>query len=101
VARPVVWSNPAVDDLEAAVAFVARDSEAYARSLAQLAVNAAESLQSYPDRGHRLSDPQLSRYRELIIGSYRLIYLVENKRVLIVAILHGHGALRRALKGRS
>jgi hypothetical protein len=29
VGRPVVWSDPAVDDLEAAT-FVAKDSEAYA-----------------------------------------------------------------------
>jgi addiction module RelE/StbE family toxin len=100
VARPVVWSDPAVDDLEAAVTFIAKDSEAYARSLAQLAVDAAESLQRFPNRGHRLPDPQLARFRELILGSYRLIYLVEKERVLIVAILHGHRALRRALKGR-
>ena len=100
MARPVVWSDPAVDDLEAAVQFVARDSEAYARSLAQLAIDAAESLQSFPHRGHRLPDRQLSRFRELIIGSYRLVYLVEKERVLIVAVLHGHRALRRALKGR-
>jgi len=36
--------------------------------LAQLAADAAESLQSYPDRGYRLADPHLSRYRELILG---------------------------------
>jgi toxin ParE1/3/4 len=100
VARPVVWSNPAVDDLEAAVAFIAKDSEAYARSLAQLAIDAAESLQSFANRGHRLPDPKLSRFRELILGSYRLVYLVERKRVLIVAVLHGHRALRRALNNR-
>ena len=62
MARPIVWTDPAVDDLEAAVAFVARDSEAYARSLAQLAVEAAESLESFPNRGHRLPDRQLSRF---------------------------------------
>jgi plasmid stabilization system protein ParE len=56
VARKIVWSDPAVDDLEAAVAFIARDSDGYARSLAQLAVDAAESLESFPDRGHRLPD---------------------------------------------
>jgi toxin ParE1/3/4 len=100
VARPIVWSEPAVDDLEAAVEFIAKDSDAYARSLAQLAVDAAESLRRFPNRGHRLPDPKLARFRELIIGSYRLVYLVERKRVLIVAVLHGHRALRRALKGR-
>jgi addiction module RelE/StbE family toxin len=100
VARPIVWSDPAVDDLEAAVEFVAKDSDAYARSLAQLAVDAAESLRRFPNRGHRLPDPKLARFRELIIGSYRLVYLVDRKRVLIIAFLHGHRALRRALKDR-
>lgn len=100
MARPIVWSDPAVDDLEAAVEFIAKDSDAYARSLAQLAVHAAESLRTFPNRGHRLPDPKLARFRELIIGSYRLVYLVERKRVLIVAVLHGHRALRRALKDR-
>jgi toxin ParE1/3/4 len=100
VARPIVWSDPAVDDLEAAVSFIAKDSAAYARSLAQLAVDAAESLRGFPNRGHRLPDPKLARFRELIIGSYKLVYLVEKKRVLIVAVLHGHRALRRSLKGR-
>jgi toxin ParE1/3/4 len=100
VARPIIWSDPAVDDLEAAVEFIAKDSEAYARSLAQFAVDAAESLRDFPNRGHRLPDPKMSRYRELIIGPYRLVYLVQKNRVLIVAVLHGHRALRRALKGR-
>jgi len=100
VARPIVWSDPAVDDLEAAVYFIAKDSDAYARSLAQIAIDAAESLRTFPNRGHRLPDPKLGRFRELIIGSYRLVYLVERKRVLIVAVLHGHRALRRALKDR-
>ena len=100
MARPIGWSDPAVEDLAAAVEFIAKDSDAYARSLAQLAVDAAESLRSFPNRGHRLPDRKLSKYRELIIGSYRLVYLVEKKRVLIVAVLHGHRALRRALKDR-
>ena len=100
MARKIVWSNPALEDLVAAVEFIAKDSEAYAANLAQLAVEAAESLVQFPYRGHKVPDPKLSRFRELIIGSYRVIYLIESKRVLIVAVLHGHRALRRALKGR-
>lgn len=101
MARKIVWSDLAVEDLEAAVEFIAKDSEAYAANLAQLAVDAAESLALFPNRGHRVPDPKLSRFRELIIGSYRFIYHVEPKRVLIVAVLHGHRALRRALKSRA
>jgi len=72
VARKIAWSDPAIEDLEAAVEFIAKDSEAYARTLAQLAVDAAESLAEFPSRGHKLRDPQLSHFRELILGSYRL-----------------------------
>ena len=101
MARKIVWSDPAVEDLEAAVEFIAKDSQAYATNLAQFALDAAESLAQFPNRGHRVPDPKLPRFRELIIGSYRLIYLVETKRVLIVALLHGHRSLPRALKGRA
>ena len=44
MARKIVWSDPAVEDLEAAVEFIAKDSEAYAANLAQLTVDAAASL---------------------------------------------------------
>lgn len=100
MARPIVWTAPAADDLEAAVEFIARDSEAYARTLAQLVVETAESLSQFPNRGHRLRDPKLSRFRELLVGSYGLVYLVQRQRVLIAGILHGHRSLERALKGR-
>lgn len=79
---------------------MARDSEAYARSLAQAIVDGAESLADMPNRGHRLRDPELSLFRELIIGSYRLVYLVEPERVLIVGVLHGRRAVGRTLRPR-
>ena len=101
MARKIVWSDPAIEDLEGAVEFIARDSPAYAANLAQLAVDAADSLVRFPNRGHQITDPKLSRFRELIVGPYRLVYLVEAKRVLIVGLFHGHRALRRALKGRA
>ncbi len=100
MARPIVWTTPAADDLEAAVEFIARDSDAYARTLAQLVVETAESLALFPDRGHRLRDPKLSRFRELLVGTYRLVYLVQTQRILIEGVLHGHRSLERALKGR-
>ncbi len=48
MARKIVWSDPAIDDLEAAIEFIAKDSQAYAANLAQLTVHAAESLLSSP-----------------------------------------------------
>jgi plasmid stabilization system protein ParE len=100
VARKVIWTDPAVDDLEAAVEFVARDSQAYASALAQQVCDAGDSLAEFSERGRRLPDPELSDFRELFIGSNRLVYRVEPKRVLIVGVIHGRRDVSRALTGR-
>jgi plasmid stabilization system protein ParE len=70
VARKVIWTDPAVEDLEVAVEFVARDSNAYAAALAQKACDAGDSLADFAERGRRLRDPELSDFREIFVGSY-------------------------------
>ncbi len=100
MARKVIWTDPAVDDLEAAVEFIARDSPAYASALAQRVCDAGDSLAEFSERGHRLRDPELSGFREILIASYRLIYRVEPTRVLIVGVIHGSRDISTALTHR-
>jgi len=53
-----------------------------------------------PDRPSvYLSTPRVMP-RLAVHQDHEVVYLVERKRVLIVAVLHGHRALRRALKDR-
>lgn len=93
MARQVVWSEPAADDLESAAAHIARDSESYAAAFVSEVLDAAESLCELADRGQivpEFGDPTI---RELLVRPYRIIYHVSNDRVLITAVIHG--ALRR------
>ncbi len=46
MAREVVWTDPAWDDLEAAAEYIARDSAYYAATFVQEVKGAAESLRS-------------------------------------------------------
>lgn len=100
MARKVVWTDPAIEDLESTIEFIARDSEAYAATLARTFCDAGDSLGELSERGHRLRDPQLSAFRELLVGSYRLVYRVEPQRVLIVGVLHGSRQIRKVLRNR-
>jgi addiction module RelE/StbE family toxin len=100
VARKVIWTDPAVDDLEAAVEFIARDSRAYASALAQQVCDAGDSLAEFSERGHRLRDRELSDFREILVASYRLVYRVEPTRVLIVGVIHGSRDMSKALSRR-
>lgn len=86
--RKVVWSEPAADDLVAAVEFIARDSEAFAATLARRVCEAGDSLSDLSERGRPFPDPAFADLRELVIGPYRLVYLVEPERVVIHGLFH-------------
>ena len=75
--------------IEDAAKYIARDSPAAGRRLAVNAVDAAESLSELSERGRVVPELNDSRYRELLVGSYRLVYRVEDEHVAIVAFVHG------------
>lgn len=61
-------------DLESIVEYVARDSKIYATAMARRLVDAASSLNVMSARGRIVPEYDDTSIRELIVGSYRLIY---------------------------
>ncbi|MBM3221531.1 MAG: type II toxin-antitoxin system RelE/ParE family toxin [Candidatus Rokubacteria bacterium] len=89
MAREVVWSDPAWEDLEAAAEYIARDSEGYAAAFVEEIKAAATSLSEMAERGQivpEIGDPSI---RELLVRPYRLIYQLTDRQVRILAIIHG------------
>jgi len=84
----IEWAESAIASLLDAVEYIARDSPSYAATLAVRAERAAASLSTLPDRGRRVSEFHDPDVRELPVSSYRLIYRVGSKRVLILAFVH-------------
>lgn len=101
MARKVVWTEPAADDLVETVEYIERDSPAFAATLAQRVCDAADSLADLSERGRPLTDPPYPGFRELIIGPYRLVYEVEAERVVIHGVLHGRRNVRQLIRGRT
>jgi addiction module RelE/StbE family toxin len=93
--RQVVWSQAATEDLEAVAEFISRDSPAYAGGFVRRVREATRSLREFAERGRIVPEFGDETIRELFVQSYRLIYKVEEFRVIIVALVHG----RRDLKG--
>jgi toxin ParE1/3/4 len=98
--RKVVWTAPAADDLVDAIAFIARDSPAFAATLVQRICDAGDGLADFSQRGRPFPDPAYSELRELIIGPYRLVYEVDRERVVIHGVFHGSRDVARQLRGR-
>jgi plasmid stabilization system protein ParE len=85
----VEWAGPAILDVSAIKEFIARDSQTYADRFAERIIKAAESLDFSPQRGRAVPEAEDERIRELLLGSYRIIYRIEESRVLILPVIHG------------
>jgi toxin ParE1/3/4 len=94
--RQVIWAERARRALEDALSYIAQDSPQNARRLAQRAIEGADSLTTFSERGRivpEVGDPML---RELLVDPFRLMYEVYESEVRIVGFVH-----QRRLFGQS
>ena len=91
----LIWSPQAADDLDAICAFIARDSEAYARDFAARIIGAVEMLEEFPTARRNAPEFREPALRELLHGHYRIIYETREDAVHILAIHHGARLLRQ------
>ncbi|MFA6955532.1 MAG: type II toxin-antitoxin system RelE/ParE family toxin [Thermoanaerobaculia bacterium] len=84
----VEWAESALRALEEAAEYISKDSPAYAAVLVVGAIQRAESLARFPQRGRAVPEYRDAEVREVFVGSYRLIYRILPERVLILAFVH-------------
>jgi len=85
----VRWTTLAVEDLEAIANFIATDSAHYASLFVIDILAAVERLESFPLSGRivpEINDPAI---REILLGSYRIVYRVKEDLVEILTVYHG------------
>ena len=93
----LVWSDPAVGDLEAIHQHISQDSEFYAAGFIARILEAVDRLETFPRLGRHVPEaPEDQSIRELLVPSHRVIYRVETGRILILAVLHGSRDLSKS-----
>ena len=85
----VRWTPQAADDLEAITNFIAADSPQYARLFAMDALVAVERLADFPDSGRVVPELKDPANREILFGSYRIVYRVKGDLVEVLTVYHG------------
>ncbi len=95
MARKVVWTEPAWEDLIAAAEYIARDSEAYAATFVQEVEEAAASLSHFAERGQLVPEIGKNTIREFLVKPYRLMYEISESEILILTLVHGARRIRR------
>ena len=88
----VLWMPSALDDLESIKEYIARDSIVYADKFADEALRATERLGVFPESGRKVPEVDDPSLREIVYGSYRIIYEIADS-IHIVAMIHGRRLL--------
>lgn len=96
----VVWSDPALADLEAIADYIALENPAAASALVQRIVDHVEQLAEHPESGRRVPEMRRSRYRQLVQAPCRVFYRYDGQRVFIVHVMRTERLLRMARLGR-
>ncbi|MEX2174488.1 MAG: type II toxin-antitoxin system RelE/ParE family toxin [Pirellulaceae bacterium] len=86
----LIWSPRALDDLDAIEAYIAKDNPVAARRLITKIVHRANRIERFPEGGGFVDEDETRRYRQVLQGSYRIIYRYEPaaKTAFIIAVIH-------------
>jgi toxin ParE1/3/4 len=90
----LIWSEPALQDLEQIADYIALDDPSAARRLIQKVFAKTELLQGFPEMCPVPHDLPDSRYRHLVVGPLRIFYRLEGDLVLIVYVMRSERLLK-------
>jgi len=93
----IVWSDPALDQLEEIADYIALDKPEAAAGLVKKIFSTVDRLGQFPDSGHVPPETPNSIYREVFVGPCRIFYRQENGVVLIVHVMREEMQLRKFL----
>ena len=85
----IIWTELAISDINNIAEFIALDSEKFAKIQVQRFFKEAEVLEKFPETGRIVPEIEDDTIRELILGSYRIIYqLISKDSIAIITVHH-------------
>jgi plasmid stabilization system protein ParE len=99
----ILWATVAEKDLLGIVGFIAEDDPGIALKILYKIKTGTAKLNHSPRRGRivpELLKQGISRYREIVIKPWRVIYRIEKKRVFVVSVIDGRRNVEDVLLAR-
>ena len=85
----VIWAPSALDDVDAIAEYIVRDSESRAALFVSRIFEITDRLQKYSLSGRVIPEIGDQSCREIIYGSYRIMYRIQGNAVWITGVVHG------------
>ncbi len=93
----LVWTEPALADLNEIAEYIALENPRAARSLVQQIIFTLERLERHPNSGKVPAELGGTRYREVVSGPCRVFYRSSKGKVYVLHVMRSERELRRFL----
>ncbi|MDF5735043.1 MULTISPECIES: type II toxin-antitoxin system RelE/ParE family toxin [unclassified Nostoc] len=85
----VFWTETAVNHLSSIYTYIFQNSPHYPQRLVERLTQRSEQIAQFPLSGRIIPEFETKQIREVIEGSYRIIYYIKSDQIDVLAVLHG------------
>jgi toxin ParE1/3/4 len=85
----VYWTDTAEGHLDAIYDYIAQDSPEYAKRMVDRLTRRSQQIAEFSLSGRRVPEYDIDQIREVIEGSYRIIYYIKPDQIDVLAVIHG------------
>jgi toxin ParE1/3/4 len=93
----VIWTEPALSDLDAIAEYIALDKPSAAVNLVQKVFSSTDRLEQFPESGRKPPELKKARYLEIIVNPCRIFYRIEDDKIYILYVMRSERTLRKYL----
>jgi toxin ParE1/3/4 len=93
----VIWTEPALLNLNAIAEYIALDKPDPASNLVQKVFSSTDRLEQFPESGRKLPEFKTSRYLEIIVNLCRIFYRIAGEKLYILYVMRRERKLRKYL----
>jgi len=91
----IIWTEPALNDLDAIADYIALDNPDAARELVQRVFRHVEQLIAHPNSGSKPQELRGWRYRQIVAPPRRIFYRHDRGTVYVLYVMRGERRLQK------
>lgn len=93
----LIWTEPALRDLDRIAEIIALDKPDAARRLVAKVMRSVERLERFPRSGRKPPETASLPYREVVVPPCRVFYRIARREVFILSVIRGEQLLREEM----
>ena len=91
----VIWTEPALSDLDAIADYIALENPAAASELVRRVFEHVDQLTAHPESGSKPLELKRSRYRQIVEPPCRIFYRYDGMNVYVLHVMRSERLLRK------